>query len=296
MNLFHVLGHNDPLYPLQPSAKLWHLAEVHEIATGRDVLVAEIDTGVELDHPDLHGQVALARNFVDGSAFVAEMHGTAVAGIIAARADNGVGIAGVAPQARLLALRACWQRSSADDSALCNSFTLAKALQFALDRNARVINLSLGGPRDRLLERLLDAALANGVTIVSAADPQVRSGGFPASYSGVLGVVDEGARDIPRDVLVAPGREIPTTTPGGRWSFVAGSSFAAAHVTGMVALLRELTPEIQPRQVRDALAPAVASALPATRPVMIDAWGAIARAAAICACTSTHVARPPATQ
>jgi subtilisin family serine protease len=296
MNLFHVLGHNDPLYPLKPSAKLWHLAEVHEIATGRDVPVAEIDTGVELDHPDLHGQVALARNFVDGSPFVAEIHGTAVAGIIAARADDGVGIAGVAPKARLMALRACWQESSNSAAAFCSSFTLAKALQFALDQNARVINLSLGGPRDRLLERLLDAALANGVTIVSAVDPHAHSGGFPASYSGVLAVVDEGARDIRGDALVAPGRDIPTTTPGGRWSFVAGSSFAAAHVTGMVALLRELAPKIQPRQVRDALAPAGVSGVAATQPVMIDAWGAIARAAAICACTSTHVARSPPPQ
>ena len=291
MSLFRVLGHNDPLYPLQPSAKLWHLAELHEVTTGKDVLVAEIDTGVELDHPDLHGRVSLARNFVDGSPYVAETHGTAVAGIIAARADDGIGIAGVAPQARLMALRACWQEGSDSAAAFCSSFTLAKALQFALDQSARVINLSLGGPRDRLLERLMDVALAHGVTIVSAVDPQIGDGGFPASHAGVLAVAGDEARDVRADFLLAPGRDIPTTTPGGRWSFVAGSSFAAAHVTGMVALLRQLVPQIQPWQVHDALAPAGAPGSAAARPLMIDAWAAIARAAATCACTVTRVAR-----
>ena len=296
VNLFHVLGHNDPLYPLQPSAKLWHLAEVHEVTTGRNVLVAEVDTGVDIEHPDLRGQVALVRNFVDGSAYVAETHGTAIAGIIAARADDGVGIAGVAPQARLMVLRACWQESDAGGAAFCNSFTLAKSLQFALNQNAQVISLSLAGPHDRLLQRLLDAALAQGIAIVSAVDPRIRSGGFPASQPGVLAVAGEGARDVPGDVLLAPGRDIPTTTPGGRWSFVAGSSFAAAHVTGIVALLRELAPRIQPRQVRDALAPAGASGLAANRPVIIDACAAIARTAGTCACACTLARRATSLQ
>ena len=109
MNHFRVLAHDDPLYPLQPTAGLWHLAELHRVATGRNVRVAAIDSGVELDHPDLDGRVMLARNFVDTRDAVAELHGTAVAGIIGARADNSVGIVGVAPDARLMALRACWQ-------------------------------------------------------------------------------------------------------------------------------------------------------------------------------------------
>jgi subtilisin family serine protease len=295
MNVFHVLGHNDPLYPLQPSARLWRLAEMHEITTGKDVLVAEIDTGVDLEHPDLHGQVTLVRNFVDGSDYVAETHGTAVAGIIVAHADNGIGIAGVAPQARLMALRACWQQGGDDRSAFCNSFTVAKALQFAIDQNARVINLSLGGPRDRLLERLMEVGLARGISIVSAVDSRVTGGGFPASYAGVLAVAGDGENDVPRDVLQAPGKDIPTTTPGGRWSFVAGSSFAAAHVTGVVALLQELVPDIQPSQVRDTLTPPGTSGMAATRPAMIDARAAIGRAAATCRCAVTSVARslPP---
>jgi hypothetical protein len=164
MNVFHVLEHNDPLYRLQPSAWLWHIAEVHKIATGRNVRVAEVDTGVELDHPDLRGRVAMARDFVGTPAPAGEAHGTAVAGIIAARADDGIGIAGIAPDALLFALRAC-QQSPNQAIATCTSFSLAKALQFALDQDAQVINLSLGGPRDQLLERLLEAALARHIAI-----------------------------------------------------------------------------------------------------------------------------------
>jgi hypothetical protein len=137
MNLFHVLGYNDPLYPLQPAAKSWHLADIHRITTGKNVRVAEIDTGVEVAHPDLIGRIALSRNFVDPRTEVAEVHGTAVAGIIAATGNNGVGIVGIAPEARLMVLRACWETSGRVDPAVCSSFTLAKALQFALGADAQ---------------------------------------------------------------------------------------------------------------------------------------------------------------
>src|SRR5689334_12001630 len=191
MNLFHVLGYNDPLYSLQPAATSWHLADLHRITTGKNVRVAEIDTGVETAHPDLSGRVALSRNFVDERTEVAEAHGTEVAGIIAAAGNNGIGIVGVAPEARLLVLRACWQTSGSGDPAVCSSFTLAKALQFALSADAQVINLSLGGPRDRLLERLLDTALSRGITVVGAADPGSSDGGFPASHRGVLAIATD---------------------------------------------------------------------------------------------------------
>ena len=285
VHLFRVLAHNDPLYPLQPSAKRWHLDELHKITMGRRVRVAEVDTGVDVNHPDLSGRVAVARNFVDGRRDVAEAHGTAVAGIIAARADDGVGIAGIAPEAKFLALRACWQTAETGDAtAYCSSFTLAKALQFALDENAQVINLSLGGPRDRLLERLLDTALSRGITIVGAADPEIGNGGFPASHRGVLAVAGDDGHDVAGDILLAPGRDIPTTIVGQKWGFVTGSSFAAAHVTGLVALLRELAPDLRPQQVRETLAPRALRGTVDGGRVIVDACAAVSRTAGTCAC------------
>ena len=290
MQLFRVLAYNDPLYPLQPSAKAWHLDELHKITTGRRVRVAEVDTGVDASHPDLIGQVAVARNFVDGRRDVAESHGTAIAGIIAARADDGIGIAGIAPEAKFLALRACWQTAaSGDAAAFCSSFTLAKALQFALDENAQVINLSLGGPRDRLLERLLDTALSRGITIVGAVDPEVGNGGFPASHRGVLAVAGDDGHDVAEGILLAPGRDIPTTMAGQKWGFVTGSSYAAAHVTGLVALLRELAPDLRPQQLREALAPRALRGAVDNRRVIVDACEAVRRTAGTCACACTVV-------
>lgn len=251
MHLFRALGARDPLLILPPARVDWHLDTLHARATGRHITIAEVDSGVELTHPNLRGQIATARNFVDDGGYRAEAHGTEVAGIIVAHADDGVGVAGVAPGARLLALRACWQGSS--QSATCSSFTLAKALQFALQAHAQVFNMSLAGPDDALLAQLLDLALARHVSIVAAVDPQLAGGGFPADHPGVLAVAgdDDGSRVA--DALRAPWRDIPTTRPGAGWGFVSGSSFAAAQVSGLTALLRELSPQLPPAQLRAAL-------------------------------------------
>src|SRR5450759_4245492 len=104
--------------------------EINKVVRGRKVLVSVIDSGVEQNHPDLTGQVKLTENFIDGNPYVPESHGTAVAGIIAAKAGNGIGIEGVAPGVQLMALRACWQE--ADGATRCNSFTLGKALNLSL--------------------------------------------------------------------------------------------------------------------------------------------------------------------
>ena len=99
------------------AAAQWHLAELHQLASGRGTRVAVIDSGIDASHPDLAGQVAVNRNFVSGQALAAERHGTAVAGIIAAKADNRMGIAGGAWERRRFtpssAARArCSRRSS----------------------------------------------------------------------------------------------------------------------------------------------------------------------------------------
>ena len=248
MNLYRsqAASHNDPLYPTQPAASAWRLADLHELATGRGVRVAVIDSGVDATHPDLLGQVALADNFVEGRASAPERHGTAVAGIVAALADNRLGTAGVAPRVQLLALRACWQER--DSASLCTSLALAKALLAALGHQAAVINLSLSGPPDRLLGLLLDLAIQQGIAVVAAFDRALPDGGFPASHPGVVAVADAPAPHA----LTAPGRDVPVPAPGARWEMASGGSYAAAHVTGLFALLRELGAGAAPVLQRDA--------------------------------------------
>ena len=161
---------------------------------------------------------------------------------------------------------------------------MAKALQFALEENAQVVNLSLGGPRDRLLERLLDVALARGITVVSAVDPDVRNGGFPASHRGVLAVAADDAHDVSEGVWLGPGRDIPTTIVGRKWGFVSGSSFAAAHLTGLVALLREIAPNLQPQQIREALSVRATQSPSGGHHTVVDACAAVTKIAGTCAC------------
>ncbi|MES2072426.1 MAG: S8 family serine peptidase [Pseudomonadota bacterium] len=291
MELFHGLQAGDPLYPVQPGGKDWHLAEIHQTTIGRNIRVAVVDSGVDDAHPDLQGQVQIRENFIDGNPYAAEMHGTGVAGIIAARGGNGMGIVGVAPGAKLMALRACWE--SPQQAAQCSSFTLGKALNFAIMHDAQVINLSLGGPPDRLLQRLLDAALSRGIAIIAAVDPRSQGGGFPASYPGVIAVSDEERRGAEPRVLVAPGRDIPTTVPGARWRFVSGSSYAAAHVTGMLALLLELRPADKAGLGWDKLAVNAKDAIQVDPAGIINVCATITHTTGkcLCLCPSTHASK-----
>ena len=291
MNVFQVLGHDDPLFEQQPAARQWHLAELHESVMGRGVRVAVVDSGVQADHPDLAGQIAERLNLLPERADAAELHGTAVAGIIAARADNGLGIAGVAPLARLVALRACWQVALADTR--CNSLSLALALSATLERAVDVVNLSLGGPPDRLVQRLIEAAQARGITVVAARNPALPGGGFPAVLPGVVAVGDTPAATPPPG-MSAPGADVLTTLPASRWGLVAGSSYAAAHVSGLVALMIEGRRRGATVRVR---APAGADFV--TRPDGgIDACATLQRAAQSCVCAcgtaalADSVARP----
>jgi subtilisin family serine protease len=283
MNLFRPQGqvrHDDALFSLQPAAREWQLAQLHAAATGRGVRVAVIDSGVQRDHPDLAGQFALSANFVADHPEAAELHGTAVAGIVAARADNRVGIVGVAPRAELLALRGCWQSIAADT--YCTSLSLALALHKAIDSSAQIINLSLGGPADRLVQRLIESAQARGAVVVAAADRQQPRGGFPAGLANVIAVADDASAGSM--AMIAPGTDVPTTLPGSRWATVTGSSYAAAHVSGLLALIVEL----RSAAGAPAASPADAIALRADRHV--DACASLARAAQHCLCDCEQAA------
>ena len=229
----------DPLYAIEPAAQKWRLNDLHKVATGRGVSVAVIDSKVEVNHPDLEGRFVADKDFLDTDPPRAERHGTAVAGIIGAIGNNGIGIEGIAPDAQLMALRACWQTTGKSGATLCESLGLARALQYAIEHNAKVINLSLSGPPGPLLTKLIAIALARNTAVVAAFDPSLPKGGFPASMPGVIAVGDQALQNIPANVYGAPGRDIPTTQPGGKWYLVNGSSYSAAHVSGLIALVRE---------------------------------------------------------
>jgi subtilisin family serine protease len=230
-------GFDDPYAKLQSNVNALDVAEAHVFSRGSGIRVAIIDTGVDTQHPDLAGRTQLTRNYIDDNAveFRNDRHGTQVAGLIAASANNGIGIVGVAPDVRLLAFKACWQTSAAS-AGRCNSFTLAQALADALTAKAQVINLSLVGPTDPLLEALIGKAVEAGIIVVGAASGDPRFG-FPARLPGVLAVIEaENAADG-GDFLRAPARDILTLVPNGHYDFASGSSLAAAQISGVVALL-----------------------------------------------------------
>ena len=116
-----------------------------------------------------------------------------------------------------------------------------------------MINLSLGGPADPLLNKLLLALLDQRRIVVAALPPDGSTRGFPDSAPGVLVVRVSGPTPAPPDVLSAPGNDILTTQPGGGYDFTSGSSMAAAHVSGIVALLLSLSPNLDAHAVHDLL-------------------------------------------
>ncbi|HSS78660.1 MAG TPA: S8 family serine peptidase [Thermoanaerobaculia bacterium] len=252
----------DPLANLQHGSQALHVQQAHRMATGKGVKVAVIDTGVDFQHPDLLGRIAKASDFVQhrNAPFTADVHGTAVAGVIAAGANNDVGIVGVAPGAEIYALKACWPRSPGSREAECNSYTLALAVEAAVDEKVQVMNLSLAGPNDGVLAKLLTAAVSRGIVVV-AADGGAPGHSFPANVKGVLGVVGSDdlkgglARPTERfsSSLAAPAIDIISTAPPNSYDFFSGSSLAAAEVTGIVALLLEKNPKLSPAQIREIL-------------------------------------------
>jgi subtilisin family serine protease len=256
MNLFttQTTKYDDPYLELQSAATALEVERAHELATGRGVSIAIIDSAVDGDHPDLRGRVRLARNLVTEhpSARGGEIHGTAIAGIIASAVNNREGIIGVAPDVSIAALRACWAVAEDGAEAQCSSFSLARALELALGLEPNVINLSLAGPDDPLLSRLLDRVTERGIVVVTAYPATTESSyAFPSSHPRVLTAHSAQVRvnsDSPF-TLAAPADEVLTTTPGAGYAFLSGNSLAAAHTTGVVALLMERQPDLDAERI-----------------------------------------------
>lgn len=230
--------------------------------TGRGITVAVVDTGVDYNHPALKEKVAQKADFVsaDMSGFTAESHGTSVAGIIAASPVEEGGMSGVAPGVRLIAARACWADSQGGSKAVCSSEKLAKGIDFAISNNAQVINLSVGGPRDALIAALIQQAYGSGVTVVAAAGNGGAKGKpvYPAAMREVIAVSATDADDKLYTLstrgdyvdVAAPGVDILSPAPGGAWQMESGTSQAAAHVSGAVALILQDYPELSPFQIK----------------------------------------------
>ncbi|HXW23980.1 MAG TPA: S8 family serine peptidase [Xanthobacteraceae bacterium] len=231
-------------------AKL-HLTEAHRLATGESVLVAVIDSGIDRGHPDLAG--AIAASFDVLGPHQAHFHGTAMAGAIAARGQ----LIGVAPQARLLAVRAL------DANGQGTTVGIADGIDWAAGRGARVLNLSFAGPHDPLLQQHLAAAHARRIVLVAAAgnagpaSPPL----YPAADANVIAVTATDADDRlfaqanhgRHIALAAPGVDVLEPAPDDAVQLISGTSVAAAHVSGIAALILERAPALGPEEVRGIL-------------------------------------------
>lgn len=256
---------NDPYFDLQ-----WNLAQIGAAdawtaSTGASVKVGIVDTGVDSSHPDLASKLdgtatCLAGNpCIDGAAPDGHGHGTIVSGIVAAVTGNGKGVAGVAPDARLLVAKAVDDQGRGDVGDIING------IHWVVDHGARVVNLSLGDP-NFLVTSLLGSPLRPGIEYAwsKGAIPVLASGNdnvgvldLGSSNYGTLDAVVVGATDRSGSVasysspignakwgIVAPGgngdgqgQDILSTYPGGRYAWVAGTSMAAPHVSAGLALL-----------------------------------------------------------
>lgn len=281
--------HDDDYAPLQHGATAIGADRAHRYETGRGVRVALVDSGVDRSHPDLEHSVRDSRSFVRAREAGASLedHGTAVAGVIAARADNGIGIFGIAPEAELVSAKACWHADGSASPAVCSSWSIARALDYVIRQRVRIVNLSLAGDPDRLVSRLLREADSRGIAVVAAADGPGPALGYPASLPEVVAVAgwrmgtETGrAGAEPVSVILAPDDDILTTAPGASYRYVSGSSVAVAHVSGALALVFELEPDWSPRQAVELLRSTARSASGpdvASRARVLDAYAAIDR-------------------
>ena len=238
--------------PAQYALAKLRLPQAHTLASGANVTIAVIDSGIDDRHPELLNSIA--DNFdALGSKEGPHVHGTGIAGAIVSHAR----LMGSAPQARILGIRAF---GTAANGAESTTFVILKALNYAVLHGAQIINMSFAGPKDPLIERGIGATAARGIVMVAA------SGNAGAEIAAALSrrqrQCDRGQRHRRQDKLfaasnrgghiavAAPGVDIFLPAPDEKYQMTSGTSFSAAYVSGLVALMLERNPALKPGEVR----------------------------------------------
>lgn len=256
---------NDPEFERQWNLRTLRLPAAWDLATGSPaIIVAVVDTGVDLGHPDLAGNIASGGwDFVNGDDNPQDDHGhgTHVAGIVAAVTNNALGVAGVAWQARILPVKVL------DRDGDGTSSDVASGIRWAADAGASIISLSLGGPASRTLADAVAYAQQRGALVVAAGGNEYQEGNpttYPAAYPGVIGVAATDRFDQraffsntgPYIDLAAPGVDIFSTYWGASSSTyraLSGTSMAAPHVAGLAGLVQSALPELTAVEVTEVL-------------------------------------------
>jgi len=237
--------------PAQYALNKLRLMEAHTLTRGDSILVAVIDSGIDASHPELVGVIADSIDTAGGSE--PHTHGTGIAGTIVARSR----LMGVAPRAKVLAVRAFDPSGSGAEG---TTFSILKGLDWSVAKGARVVNMSFAGPKDPALGRALAAANKKGVALIAAAgnagpkSPPL----YPAADPNVIAVTATDAEDNlfqPSNrgnhvAVSAPGVDILVPSPGAAYQVTSGTSFAAAHVSGIAALILERNPGLSPDGLR----------------------------------------------
>ena len=238
--------------PAQYALAKLRLPEAHALSRGSNVTVAVIDSGIDVTHPELKDAIAESFDAL-GAKEGPHVHGTGIAGAIVSHAR----LLGSAPKARILAIRAF---GAAANGAESTSFVILKSLDFAASHGAQIVNMSFAGPKDPLVERGIAAAATRGMVLVAASgnagpkSPPL----YPAANPNVIAVSATDAHDrlFPASnrgshiALAAPGVDIFLPAPGGKYQMTSGTSFSAAYVSGLAALMMERNPRLAPAEAR----------------------------------------------